>query len=373
MTSTTASESFISRAREKHSGRYGYDLVEYRSSKEKVVIACKEHGNFMVTPNNHLRGTGCAACKQAAMSKLFRKDSRTFLKEAEQVHGDKYDYAKTVYASSYLPVTITCPVHGGFQQMPNHHLGGSGCATCGLLTCATARSTGTEGFIGKARAIHGDTYEYPEVAYINSGTKVSINCKKHGSFTMTPGAHLSGQGCNKCGHGSLSKEDFISKAQQVHGEKYNYSDISYNGTHHHVNILCREHGHFKQIPYVHLRGSGCASCGLNGFDYNKPGTLYVMTCGDITKVGITNKTTLSRAKRISGSFGSEFTVVKEFSFEDGQECSDIETKLLRILRLKYKSPTAKFDGYSESFMSVDRQWLNMEIDQLIGVLKDIKN
>lgn len=364
MAARGTTEDFVARATAKHNGRYSYDLVEYKKSTEKVEITCSEHGSFMMTPGNHLAGTGCVACKQVAMSKLFRKDTPTFVAQAKKVHGDKYDYSKTNYSQGLEAVTITCRVHGDFTQMPNHHTQGSGCSKCGFDANYLARATGKEGFIEKARAVHGDTYEYDDVVYTNSRSKVSITCKKHGSFSMTAGAHLSGQDCSKCSHNTISQDEFILKAKEVHGERYDYSEVSYSGVRQHVSILCHQHGLFKQIPYVHLRGSGCGSCGFNGFDYNQSGTLYVMTCGDMTKVGITNKPTIDRAKRISGSFGSEFTVIKEFRFEDGQECSDIETKLLRILKSRYKNPVSKFDGYSEVFMYVDRPWLFEQIEML---------
>lgn len=256
--------------------------------------------------------------------------------------------------------------------MPNHHIAGSGCTNCATETRTEVRTMGQAEFIEKATVVHGKTYEYTNAVYVKTGAKVSITCEKHGAFNITANAHLNGQGCPKCGRGTLLTDEFILKAKEKHGEKYDYSEVSYDGMQKHVSIMCKQHGLFKQIPYVHLRGSGCGSCGVNGFDYNQRGTLYVMTCGDMTKVGITNKLTINRAKRISGSFGSKFLIVKEFSFEDGQECSDIETKLLRLLKTKYSNPINKFDGYTESFLYVDRTWLYCEIDRLTasaGVLE----
>lgn len=357
-------EDFIARATAKHNGRYSYDLVDYKKSTEKVVLTCSVHGNFLMTPGNHLAGTGCVACKQEAMSKLFRKDNATFLAQARKAHGDKYDYAKTNYTVSGESVTITCRTHGDFKQLPNHHIGGRGCAECGKEKSALARTLSRADFIEKSRAVHGDTYRYDDVVYEKAGAKVSITCKEHGIFDMAAHSHLSGQGCKKCGHGTISQDEFITKAREVHGDRYDYSEVVYTGVLQKVNIICREHGAFAQLPYVHLRRSGCAACGVTGFNPKLSGTLYVLACGDMIKVGITNKTATCRSKRISGSFGREFIVLKEFSFEDGQECSDVETKLLRTLRARYESPTSKFDGYTETFLCVDLQWLYGQIETL---------
>lgn len=101
-------EEFILEATEKHKGRYSYQLVDYKTSKDKVTLTCNDHGNFLMTPDNHLKGTGCLACKQVAMSKLFRKDISTFLEQAREAHGDRYDYSKTDYSHCLNAVTMSC-------------------------------------------------------------------------------------------------------------------------------------------------------------------------------------------------------------------------------------------------------------------------
>lgn len=54
-------------------------------------------------------------------------------------------------------------------------------------------------FVEKAKNVHGDKYNYDNVEYINNRTKVLITCKIHGDFYQTPAAHLLGQNCPKCG------------------------------------------------------------------------------------------------------------------------------------------------------------------------------
>lgn len=53
-----------------------------------------------------------------------------FLERARAVHGDKYSYINMVYVNSTTKVTITCPHHGDFTQLPNNHYRGSGCPKC---------------------------------------------------------------------------------------------------------------------------------------------------------------------------------------------------------------------------------------------------
>jgi hypothetical protein len=47
---------------------------------------------------------------------------------------------------------------------------------------------------------------------------------------------------------------------KVHKEEYNYSKVVWNGLKEMVEIICPFHGSFKQLPVVHLNGSGCQKC-----------------------------------------------------------------------------------------------------------------
>ncbi len=67
----------------------------------------------------------------------------------------------------------------------------------------------TEEFIKKAREVHGDKYDYSKVEYVKSKTKVTIICPKHGEFLQTPQKHLSGQGCPNCGLRKFSNSRII--------------------------------------------------------------------------------------------------------------------------------------------------------------------
>ena len=56
----------------------------------------------------------------------------------------------------------------------------------------------TEEFIAKAQAVHGDRYDYSKVEYVNASKKVCIICKKHGEFLQRPSHHTDGRGCVRC-------------------------------------------------------------------------------------------------------------------------------------------------------------------------------
>ena len=125
------------------------------------------------------------------------------------------------------------------------------------------RGLTTEEFIKKARQVHGDKYDYSKVEYVNACTKVCIICPIHGEFWQSPTNHLRGKGCSKCsGKYEPSTEEFIEKARKVHGDKYDYSKVEYANAREKVCIICKEHGEFWQKPRNHLSGNGCPKCGL---------------------------------------------------------------------------------------------------------------
>ena len=128
----------------------------------------------------------------------------------------------------------------------------------------------TEEFIDKAKKIHGNKYDYSKVEYINNHTKVCIICPKHGEFWQLPNNHLVGKGCDKCAreNNRLNKEEFIKKAKEIHGDKYDYSKVNYINERTKVCIICPEHGEFWQTPSSHLANKGCIKCGKISI-YNK--------------------------------------------------------------------------------------------------------
>lgn len=123
------------------------------------------------------------------------------------------------------------------------------------------RKLTTEEFIKRARAIHGDKYDYSKVVYVNSYTKVCIICPKHGEFWATPNNHLRGKGCKMCNVGVVwDTESFISRIIETRGNRYDYSKVNYTDGKTKVCIICPEHGEFWQSPSHHLQGQGCPKC-----------------------------------------------------------------------------------------------------------------
>ena len=193
-----------------------------------------------------------------------------FIKRAREVHGDRYDYSRVIYINKRTKVTIICREHGEFEQEAGSHLMGIGCGKCNYTISASKKKLTTEGFIKRVRKVHGNRYDYSKVKYDDSKTRVIIICREHGEFEQLPFGHLYGQGCPKCSKyykQKITTEEFIKRAREIHGDRYDYSKVDYVNSKTRVIIICPKHGEFEQISSNHLIGQGCPKCNRKGLNY----------------------------------------------------------------------------------------------------------
>lgn len=216
----------------------------------------------------------------SGMDSIAAKDK--FIANARAIFGEHYDYSLVDYKNSKTKVVIICPLHGKFEKQPNKHLASKqGCPVCGEKRGRTKRAYVNEYFVAKAKLIHGEKYDYGKVEYLNNHTKVIINCPYHGNFEQIPNSHLIGRGCPKCsGNVRLNDKIFIQRAIEFHGEKYDYSQATYNSGKSKVKIICPVHGPFEQIAEAHLKGNGCRKCS--------------------TKLKLTTESFIEQSKKIHG-------------------------------------------------------------------------
>ena len=180
----------IEQFKEIHGDRYDYSIVEYKSSKTKVKIICKEHGVFEQGAGSHKTGKNCPKCVggvNISWSDVF--------KQFKYVHGDKYDYSLVEYKSTHKKVKIICNEHGVFEQSPSKHKLGGGCAKC------VGKNLNKSDVIEQFKDVHGDKYDYSLVEYKSTHKKVKIICNEHGVFEQSPSKHKLGRGCHTCNSG----------------------------------------------------------------------------------------------------------------------------------------------------------------------------
>lgn len=190
--------------------------------------------------------------------------------KANIVHKNTYDYSKVIYVKSTEKVLICCKIHGDFEQQANCHLQGQGCPKCRYIKSSKSKTLTQEDFIERCILKHNDKYDYSNTIYINSRNKIKVCCKIHGEFLISPFHHLDGSGCKICNGGGskYTTEEFIKKAIDVHGDTYDYSKVKYIDKESPVIIICPKHGEFLQKPHNHISGGGCQNCRIS-FQQNK--------------------------------------------------------------------------------------------------------
>lgn len=184
-----------------------------------------------------------------------------FIERAIAVYGDKYDFSKTEYINSRTKVCIVCPKHGEFWTNPGDFLRGHACPYCANEK-RNREVVDQKTFIEKARKVHGDKYDYSKVVYRNAMSQVTVICPEHGEFKIIPNSHIHGKaGCPKCNRLNLGIDDWIERFKSVHGDRYDYSKVTYVDNSTKVCIICPEHGEFWQAPSKHYNGKqGCPNC-----------------------------------------------------------------------------------------------------------------
>lgn len=118
-----------------------------------------------------------------------------------------------------------------------------------------------EEFIEKAIAKHGDEFDYSKTRYVKSSEKVIITCKKHGDFQIKPNNFLMGSKCKYCiAKPKLNTPEFIKRAEEKYGNRFNYDKVNYIYSHTKVTITCNIHGDFEMTPSNFLKGNYFNGC-----------------------------------------------------------------------------------------------------------------
>ncbi len=264
-------EEILERFNDVHGNAFDNFWVFYETRTTPVLLVCNTCGYaFRRTPNAHLLGYGCRKCADKINAENFSLTQEEFVIRSIEKHGELYNYDNSIYANSDTLVDIFCNTcEKTFPQRPiNHYRQGDGCPTCGDRKSGLARKKDQEHFLKKARAKHGEDYDYTNSVYLGSDTDVEIRCKKcNNIFWQTPDNHYTGQGCTPCARikvremFALTLEQFIINAQEVHGESYDYSKSVYLNSMTKVEIICEVHGSFWKTPVDHIfQKQGCPKC-----------------------------------------------------------------------------------------------------------------
>lgn len=222
-------ETFTEKAKRIHNNFYSYDKSIYTKAKIKIIITCPIHGNFHQMPDNHLSGRGCSSCRLNKLKLLFTKSIDVFKIQANLKHNNKYDYSKVNYVNDSTKITIICPLHGEFIQLPNKHLNGRECNLCKpQKTANTFKTKYSKIFIEKAIKLHNNKYTYNINDYQAMKKIMKIICKIHGIFYQKPDNHLNGRGCPSCYNstGENAIENFLTSNNIIYIKEKKFNNCA---------------------------------------------------------------------------------------------------------------------------------------------------
>lgn len=226
-----------------------------------------------------------------------------FIQKCIKKYGDKFDYSITNYINTKTKISFICKIHGIVTQFPGDHLFKKhGCKQCGIDSMAIIqKERSKELFFKRCFEIHGDRYDYNNVNYLDSHTKISIFCKDHGFFEISPTHHIHMKsGCPTCAN----------YVRSVYNESYFEKDLSK-----------------KKLPaflYLFSLKDSCKS--------------------DFLKIGITRQNTKNSRYKIYKNLDGVKLLEKSMDLYDAWK---VEQEIL----LKFKNfryiPKTDFIGYTE--------------------------
>lgn len=156
-TKSNNKEMFIEEAKKVYGDKDDYTDTEVISSKYKVKVRCTKHNIiFEKDIQSYLLGCGCPKCSAENYSLVRTKTTEQFIKEAKEVHKNKFDYSNTTYMSANIKLTIMCKEHNNtFDVLPDGHIKAQtgGCKHC-QFDLMSKKFKGREGTCGYTKSAY---------------------------------------------------------------------------------------------------------------------------------------------------------------------------------------------------------------------------
>ena len=193
----------------------------------------------------------------------------------------------------------------------------------------------------------------------NTQSKITYICNEHGEAVRKALYLYEGRGCAKCAYDiakikkTFTTEDFITKSNEIHNNKYDYSKSIYTGSVNKLTITCPYHGDFEQIAKDHMtKGHGCRHCGfistaknsyLNSINVEFTSLYYIKCYGKgevFYKIGVAKNGVLTRYPD-SNSMPYLFEILREIR-GNVNRLLEIEESIKLVIQ-PY-TPLIPFDG-----------------------------
>ena len=221
---------------------------EYINTATKVNLVCLMNHNFSITPHDFKKGHGCPKCagncpKASEDDFYFQINER----RCKILNG-------SVYINNTTKVSLECSDGHIFSIVPLAFKSGHGCSKC-------AGNCPEEGALDFYTCVTQRQYRLNDNSkYINSRTKISLLCPSNHEFTITPNHFKNGQGCPKCAE-TCSQQAEEELRLQVKQRFYQFIPTSkYINTHTKIDLQCPLYHILSIRPHDFKTGQGCPKC-----------------------------------------------------------------------------------------------------------------
>jgi len=194
----------------------------------------------------------------------------TFLQNAKNKHGKRFDYSKVYYTNNITKIIIICKEHGPFTQAPAKHLSHKhACPKCAKIAQGLSSRIDKATLIKQGFRLYGDKYNYDDTVVGRKKDSIKIYCNIHKQyFSQMLGSHLNGHiGCKDClrdkkeeqAH-EIFKRNFIRQFTAKFGDFYDFSKVVYINNNTPVLVKCKKHNtEFYQV-HRNIRRTPTCSC-----------------------------------------------------------------------------------------------------------------
>ncbi len=247
-------EEKIKKAIKIHSDRYNYDNFKPINNKDKSIIICKIHGEFLQTFDNHYHNKqGCHQCGGS-----FPLSINTMIDNCKIKHNNIYNYNLFKPVNTKDKSIIVCKIHGNFNQSYQKHYN----LKQGCPKCAKNSKLLLNEIIEKSNSIHNNKYDYSKFKVNKNSEKGIIICPIHLDFLQNYNMHHSGVGCPKCKKSKgentilnyLNKNNIIFEPQKKFYDCKNIYPLPFDFYLPDLNLCVEYNGKQHYIPIKYFGG-----------------------------------------------------------------------------------------------------------------------
>ena len=182
--------------------------------------------------------------------------------------------------------------------------------------------------------------------YVNSLTKTSFECSVGHKWESTPNNIFQKSGCPCC---ATRRRSLSLEVKEKIDQQLNHRDITmtgiYSGSQTKTHFKCNKDHVWLARPSNVLRGDGCPTCAVHGFNVARPAYSYIIKYDAFIKYGISNNL---KTRLYSHKQNGNFILIWKKYYEVGQQALDWENNIKKKFGGRYVTKEQCPSGHTET-------------------------